>query len=201
MAKARKASKSKARKPAKKAKSKKPSKTKASKSKARKAPARAKARKAPAKVKAAKKTSPKPTYEPMKAMRLTFSYDGDNVKLVSQKRTEMKVPPSDPVTAYGKQKGFWAELKNERDKTLYRHVMHNPTRNDAEVFPETPGQSISREPAPKRKGLFVVVVPDTAKGEEVTLFRSSPEEQEPASGLRALASKPATEIMRFKLKK
>ena len=202
MAKARKASKSKARKPAKKAKSKKPSKTKASKSKARKAPARTKARKAPAKVKATKKTSPASTSpEPMKATRLTFSYDGDNVKLVSQKRTEMKVPPSDPVTAYGKQKGFWAELKNERDKTLYRHVMHNPTRNDAEVFPETPGQSISREPAPKRKGLFVVVVPDTAKGEEVTLFRSSPEEQEPASGLRALASKPATEIMRFKLKK
>ena len=134
-------------------------------------------------------------------MRLTFSYDGDDVKLVSQQRTEMKVPPSDPVTAFKKQKGFWAELKNERDKTLYRHVMHNPTRNDAEVFPETPGQSISREPAPKRKGLFVDVVPDTAKGEEVTLFRSSPEEQEPASGLRALASKPATEIMRFKLKK
>ena len=199
MAKTRKASKSKARKPAKKAKTKKkPSKTKASKSKA---PARAKARKAPAKTKARKTLPERTSSEPTKAMRLTFSYDGDDVKLVSQKRTEMKVPPSDPVTAFKKQKGFWAELKNERDKTLYRHVMHNPTRNDAEVFPETPGQSISREPAPKRKGLFVVVVPDTAKGEEVTLSRSSPEEQGPASGLRALASKPATEIIRFKLKK
>ncbi|HEX5886297.1 MAG TPA: hypothetical protein VFY67_17275 [Pyrinomonadaceae bacterium] len=137
----------------------------------------------------------------MKAMRLTFSYEGDEVKLISQKRTEMMVPPSDPVTGFNKQKGFWAELKNDRDKTLYRHVMHNPTRNDAEVFPETPGQSISREPAPKRKGVFVVVVPDTDKGEEVTLSRSSPDEEGPESGLRALASTPATEIMRFKLKK
>lgn len=160
---------------------------KSSKSKARKAPAKAKARKSPP--------------EPMKAMRLTFSYDGDDVKLISQQRTEMMVPPSDPLKGYGKHKGFWAELKNERDKTLYRHVMHNPTRNDAEVFPETPGQSISREPAPKRKGVFVVVVPDTNKGEEVTLCRSSPEEQGPARGLLALATKPATEIMRFKLKK
>jgi hypothetical protein len=222
MANTRKASKkSRTRKPAKKAESKKkPSKSKTSKSKARKALAKAKAGKAPAKpkarkglatakakktsakTKAAKKTSPELTSpEPTKAMRLTFAYEGDDVKLVSQKRTEMKVPPSDPVTAYSKQKGFWAELKNERDKTLYRHVMHNPTRNDAEIFPETPGQSISREPAPKRKGLFVVVVPDTNKGEEVTLFRSSPDEQGPASGLRALAREPATEIMRFKLKK
>ncbi len=181
MAKSRKTSKkSKARKTAK-------PKKKSTKSKARKAPAKAKAR----------QTSP----APMKAMRLTFSYEGDEVKLISQKRTEMMVPPSDPVTGFNKQKGFWAELKNDRDKTLYRHVMHNPTRNDAEVFPETPGQSISREPAPKRKGVFVVVVPDTDKGEEVTLSRSSPDEEGPESGLRALASTPATEIMRFKLKK
>jgi hypothetical protein len=180
--------KSKSRKTAKKAKTKK----KSSKSKTRKAPAKKKAKKA------APKSIPP---EPVKAMRLTFSYDGDDVKLISQQRTEMMVPPSDPLQGYRKHKGFWAELKNERDKTLYRHVMHNPTRNDAEVFPETPGQSISREPAPKRKGVFVVVVPDIEKGEEVTLSRSSPEAEGPASGLLSLASKPATEIMRFKLKK
>ena len=136
-------------------------------------------------------------------MRLTFSYDGDDVKLVSQQRTDMLVPPSDPLTGFKNQKGFWAELRSERDKTLYRQVMHNPTRNDAEVFPDpdAPAQGISREPAPKRKGVFVVVVPDTDKGDEVTLSRSSPEEVGLESGLRALASKPATEILRFKLKK
>lgn len=190
--------KSKSRKAAKKVKSrKKPSRATSAKSKSSKSKSsKSKTRKTPAKAKA-KQTSP----APMKAMRLTFSYDGDDVKLISQKRAEMMVPPSDPVTGFNKQKGFWAELKNERDKTLYRHVMHNPTRNDAEVFPETPGQTISREPAPKRKGVFVVVVPDADKGEEVTLSRSSPEEEGPESGLRALASTPATEIMRFKLKK
>lgn len=177
----------------------------ARKSKARKAakktrPAkktsRAKARKTPAKAKA-NKTSPVSN----KAMRLTFSYNGDDVKLLSQQHTEMIVPPSDAVKGYGKYKGFWAELRSGSDKTLYRSVMHNPTKNDAEVFPETPGEGISREPAPKRKGVFVVVVPDSDKGEEVILCRSAPATKGPTKGIRALASKPAEEILRFKLKK
>ena len=168
----------------------------ARKSKSRKAAkksSRAKARKTPAK---ASKTSP----ESNKAMRLTFSYDGNDVKLLSQQRTEMIVPPSDALKGYG-EKGFWAELKSGSNKTLYRTVMHNPTKNDAEVFPETPGGQISREPVPKRKGVFVVVVPDTDKGEEVILCRSTPARKGPTRGIRALANEPAKEILRLKLKK
>jgi hypothetical protein len=157
---------------------------------------KAKARKTSLKAKASK-TSP----ESNKAMRLTFSYDGDNVKLLSQQRTEMTVPSSDAVKGFEKKKGFWAELRSGGDKTLYRSVMHNPIKNDAEVFPESPGEGISRQPAPKRKGVFVVVVPDTDKGDEVILRRSSPATKGPTRGIRALASKPADEILRFKLKK
>lgn len=148
-----------------------------------------------------KLTSGKTTAKSAKAMRLTFSYDGDRVKLISQQPVDMIVPPSDPVKRYEKQKGFWAELKSDQDKTLYRRVMHNPTRNDAEVFSDDAEQSISREPAPKRKGVFVVVVPDSKQAREVTLFRSSPEVRGPTHGIQALASKPAKEILRFKLKK
>jgi hypothetical protein len=86
--------------------------------------------------------------------------------------------------------------------------LHNPTRNDAEVFSDDPEQNISREPTPKRTGVFVVVVPDTEKGHEVTLSRSSgaPDiEPEGAprgmTAMRSLATGPATEIARFKLKK
>jgi hypothetical protein len=159
--------------------------------------------------KSAKKlASVKPAAESPKAMRLTFSYQGDQVKLVSQQPVEMTVPPSDPLKGYEEHKGFWAELKSDRDKTLYRRVLHNPTRNDAEVFSDDPEQSISREPAPKRKGVFVVVVPHTEKGHEVTLSRSSGQPDIEAEGapkgmaaMRSLATGPATEIARFKLKK
>lgn len=166
------------------------------KSKSRKMSATSRAGKPQAKSKSAKTSAKAP-----KAMRLTFSYDGDKVKLVSQQPVEMVVPPSDPVKRYEKQKGFWAELKSDQDKTLYRRVMHNPTRNDAEVFSDDPEQSISREPALKRKGVFVVVVPDSEQAREVTLFRSPPEVRGPTREIQALARKPAKEILRFKLKK
>lgn len=172
---------------------------------ARKGARKSKARKAAKKTSKAKsrKTRAKASTSLVsnKAMRLTFSYDGDDVKLLSQQRTEMIVPPSDALKGYAKYKGFWAELRSASDKTLYRSVMHNPTKNDAEIFPESPGEGISRQPAPKRKGVFVVVVPDTDKGEQVILRRSEPATKGPAKGIRALASKPAEEIMRFKLKK
>ena len=167
---------------------------------AKKGTRKSKARKAEKK-KTSKAKPRKSSPESNKAMRLTFSYVGDDVKLVSQQRTEMMVPPSDAVKGYGKYKGFWAELRSASDKPLYRTVMHNPTKNDAEVFPESPGEGISRVEAPKRKGVFVVVVPDTDKGEEVILCRSAPATKGPAEGISALASKPAEEILRFKLKK
>jgi hypothetical protein len=162
----------------------------------RKRPRKSKARKTPAKAKA-RKTAP----ESNKAVRLTFSYDGNDVKLLTQQPTEMIVPSTDALKGYGTHKGFWAELRSGRDKTLYRTVMHNPTKNDAEVFPGTPNEGISRMPAPDRKGVFVVVVPDTDEGEEVILCRSKPATKGPTKGVRALASNPAEEILRLKLKK
>jgi hypothetical protein len=156
---------------------------------------------------AKKSAALKPAASP-RAVRLTFSYQGDQVKLVSQQPVDMTVPPSDPLKGYEAHKGFWAELKSDQDKTLFRRVLHNPTRNDAEVFSDDPDQSISREPAPKRKGVFVVVVPVSDKGHEVTLSRSSEQPDIEAAGaprgmaaMRSLATGPATEIARFKLKK
>ena len=138
------------------------------------------------------------------AVRLTFSYTDDEVKLISQQAVKMVVPPTDPVKNFKTQKGFWAELKSERDKTLYRQVLHNPTRNDAEVFSDDPNQSISSEPAPKRKGVFVVVVPKVPTAAEVALSRSPdprPKAGPGVASVRSLATAPAREIVRFKLKK
>ena len=172
-------------------------------SKSRKPAKKASARTSAKKVAAAKSPEVLP-----KAVRLTFSYQGDQVKLVSQQKVEMTVPPSDPVKGYEQQKGFWAEVKSDQDKTLFRRVLHNPTRNDAEVFTDDPEQSIARAPAPKRKGVFTVVVPATDKGQDVTLSRSTGKpDLEPGvtrrgmTAPRSLATGPATEIARFKLKK
>ena len=196
---AKRAAKPKARKPATPAKSRK----RVVSSRARKPAKKATPRKA-----AKKAAAVQPSEVSPKAVRLTFSYQGDQVKLISQQPVEMTVPPSDPVKGYEQHKGFWAEVKSKQDKTLFRRVLHNPTRNDAEVFSDDPEQSISRAPAPKRKGVFTVVVPKTDKGQDVTLSRSAEQPEVEPEGARkgmaaprSLATGPATEIARFKLKK
>jgi hypothetical protein len=142
-----------------------------------------------------------------KAVRLIFSYEGDKVKLVSQKPVRMTIPPSDSLEDYEEHKGFWAELKNEKKKTLYRRVVHNPIKTDVEIFPDSPEQGITRVPSPKRSGTFTVLVPDTVKGHEVTLSRSTeaPPGQTPGFGLtampRSLAAGPAVQFKSVKLKK
>lgn len=184
-------------------------KTSATKSGKRKATTKSKARKrAPKKKpKSSNKRKASKQTASAQAMRLTFSYSGNQVKLVSQEPVDMKVLPSDELEGYEEHKGFWAELKNKQNKTVFRRVMHNPTRNDAEVFSDDPEQSISRQPTPGRKGMFVVVVPNTEGGQEVTLSRSVAQLSQPVSGmhgparLRSLALGPAKEFARFKLRK
>jgi hypothetical protein len=192
-----------------KSKSRKPAGKKAKAVRRAASPAARKAAKKTTVRKSAKKSAPvKGAVTSPKAVRLTFSYQGEKVKLISQQPVEMTVPPSDSLEGYEQNKGFWAELKSDKDKTLYRRVLHNPTRNDAEVFSDDPEQSISREPTPKRTGVFVVVIPDTGQGHEVTLSRSSEQPDIESAGapkgmaaMRSLATGPATEIARFKLKK
>jgi hypothetical protein len=131
--------------------------------------------------------------KPAKAIRMIFAFDGENVHLVSQQSVEMVLPPSDPVQGVKGQKGFWYELRDAQDRPLYRRVMHNPMREDVEVFSDDPRQSVTRQIVPNRKGIFAVVVPDTEEGHTVTLSGSPRRVQ--------LAHQPATEIARFALRK
>ena len=142
------------------------------------------------------KSSDLPTAaKPRKAVRLIFSYDGNDVQLVSQQPVEMVLPASDPVSGHEGQKGFWAELKDQKNQTLFRRVMHNPMSGDVESFSNDPTQTVTRHPVPSSKGVFVVLVPDTEEGHAITLSSSTGE------GQAMLAMKPATEIARFELKK
>jgi hypothetical protein len=131
--------------------------------------------------------------KPMKALRMLFSFDGEHVHLVSQQSVEMVLPPSDPVQGIEGHKGFWYELRDVQDRPLYRRVMHNPMREDVEVFADDPKQSVARHTVPNRKGVFVVVVPDIEEGHAVTLS-SSPRRVQ-------IAHQPAREIARFALRK
>ena len=71
---------------------------------------------------------------PSKAVRLIFAFDGNKVELQSQQTVEMVLPPSHPVPHNDGEAGFWYELRDQADHLLYRRVLHDPMRDDVEVF-------------------------------------------------------------------
>ena|SRR5690242_9172615 len=110
------------------------------------------------------------------ALRLTFSYDGSDVRLESELRLEMPAPPSDPLE-HPDEAGFWSELRDENDTPLYRQVVQNPIRIDAEVYSDESDPPIQRQRLDGVGGTFDLVVPDLPEARTIALF-SSPLEPE-----------------------
>ncbi len=106
-----------------------------------------------------------------RALRLTFEYEGSNVKLVSTQSVEMILPPTQPLESPQDQTGFWFTLSNSQGKPVYRRAIHNPIAYDREVFSNDPKHpSIQRVPVNEPKGTFVVLVPDVQDARTVQLF-------------------------------
>jgi hypothetical protein len=90
------------------------------------------------------------------------------------------------------QSGFWYELRDAKERTLYHQIMESPIRFDAEIFSPEEIESIRRKEVPKPQGTFVLLVPDTPGADSIVLLGSS-------SAPRTAALS-ANELARFKLK-
>jgi hypothetical protein len=130
------------------------------------------------------------------SVRLTFSYEGADIRLIDRAILDKPTRPSAPLVGREKEQqarsGFWVELHGKGDEALYRLVMSNPIRSRSEVSDDKGG--FTNIPREKPSGLFVVVVPNLAEAEHVVLY-SSPLEAE----ARAIPS-PAEPIVRFALR-
>jgi hypothetical protein len=122
---------------------------------------------------------------PTAAWRLTFEYDGDDVRVVSRERVEMLAPPDDEELLSQGDAGYWVEVRDDDGAVLYRQVLHDPIRTDVEVFPEDPSQPIERVALEHPQGVFQVVVPDLAAGSEAVLQGQASRQQ-----LREEAARP-----------
>jgi hypothetical protein len=104
-------------------------------------------------------------------MRLTFEYEGSEVKLVSSQKVEMILPPTHPLEGGDGETGFWFTLSDAAGKAVYRRVVHNPIQLDREVFSNDPkNPSVHRVPVEKPKGTFVLLVPDVPQAQTLQLF-------------------------------
>ena len=141
---------------------------------------------------------------PPRAVRLTFTYEGDEVRLVSRQPVEMITPPSDMLSGYEDEQGFWIEVRNDQEETLHRRVMQDPLRRDVEVFLPDPEQSVVRAPVENPMGSFSVVIPDLEEADHVALLSSGAPSAaargvSPEAAARAPAG-PASEFARFSLR-
>lgn len=118
--------------------------------------------------------------EPPRAVRLTFRYDGDDVRLVGLTRIQKAVSPTQ--SAEGDRLGSWTEVRDADGKMLDRRSLPDPVRTDAEVFPESLGGAITRVAVERPSGVFTVLVPDLEGAESLALMRSTATERGKLAG-------------------
>ena len=102
---------------------------------------------------------PPPTPQPPQAagaLRLTYEYEGNAVRLVAQQRVDVD------VAGFDVQQSFVArhvvDVMDADGATLVRIPVHNDLGVTTEVFGH-PGEPITRLPDPNPRGAFTVIVP------------------------------------------
>jgi hypothetical protein len=106
------------------------------------------------------------------AVRLVFSYEGDEVRLLQQLPVDVAVTGFD-LDQPQPQDGHVVEVRSGAGEPLARVAVRSGPQRSAEVFPEQPGEPIVRVEGPPT-GAFTVVVPASEAAARVTLLRMSP---------------------------
>jgi hypothetical protein len=129
-----------------------------------------------------------------RALRLTFSYEGDRVELVDRREVEMTVPASSDLERYEQRSGSWVELRATDGRPLYRRVLDRIIPTDVEIVPEAEGGPFTRALLPDRRGTFDVLVPVLDEAESLAVLTSAPTREVDAAKIAARAV-PATEVV------
>lgn len=109
----------------------------------------------------------------MSVLRLTFSYRGQEIELVSTQAVDMKVPPADALRWDERSSGFWVVLRDDGGQPLYRRITADPIRTSVEFPSGDPKRPLARQNVASPEGVFVVLVPDLPQARSVALFSSS----------------------------
>lgn len=121
-----------------------------------------------------------------RALRLIFEQRGGELKLVSTQRLNMIVPPPQALAPQRATRGSWFELRDRKDRPVYRRTIDNPQQG-IEVVADGPGDALRRIDDDKGARAFFVVVPDITDARKFVLHT------EPRQGGRDDAAKAARE--------
>jgi hypothetical protein len=134
-------------------------------------------------------STPQPDETGLPTLRLTFAYEGTQVRVVARQAVDMRPAPSDPVYDYQGQAGHWFEVHDAGGRVIYRRSTHDLMPVDVEAPSGDPERPFTRA-GTERRGTFVLTIPNLSRGQSLVLF-ASPEDD---------ARKPAREIGRFPLR-
>jgi hypothetical protein len=125
-----------------------------------------------------------------KSLRLTFRVADGEVRLVSYERLDMICPPSvgeRPET--GRNGGFWMELRDTNNRTLFHRILDNPLGDSVEVH--SPDGKIQRVFGAVKENVFEVLLPDDSQAKTIAFIGESMEpatvRQEQVAAARELA--------------
>jgi hypothetical protein len=128
---------------------------------------------------------------PVRATRLIFEYDGDNVRLVSEQSVE--VAAATIIQPAAEATGTFVDARDRSERTLARVTAPHAFTTSVEVFPEAPGQPITRTDVAQPKGAFTVVVPTPDETDHATIVS--------VARARGAASATASDLVSFPLRR
>ena len=125
---------------------------------------------------------------PPHALRLTFAYQGAQIRLVGSERVAMIVPALAGAPPEAGQSGYWFGVVDATGRVIYHRPLHGAIRIDVESFSPDPSRSIARVPIAEREGQFTVLIPDVADAQTFQLHGPADPERpdEPAQELLRL---------------
>jgi hypothetical protein len=141
------------------------------------------------------------------ARRLTFEFDGSTVRKISEQLVEMRVPSSHPTTGYSGHTGFWFELRDANENTIYRRIMADPLQRYHEV--PSPEGTFTHRPIKVSPQVFELVLPELPAAASLVIFGApaepptsigSPTEEAARIAVPRVGIQPAREIARINLK-
>jgi len=116
-------------------------------------------------------------FQPTRATRFIFEYDGDQLRLVTQQSVEIVVPVISPTADAP---GYYLDARDAAERTLARAEAHGAFTRSTEVFPEHLDEPIARIDVPQQRGAFIVTLPTVEAADHVTVVRIA--EAQPGAG-------------------
>jgi len=106
------------------------------------------------------------------AVRLIFEYEGDEVRLVQQTPVDVAISGFDLPQEHVP--GDHVEVRTADEGLLSRVPVRTGMSTSVEIFPEDPGDPITRTDLPVARGAFTVVVPVAEGADHVAVVRIRP---------------------------